>query len=160
MRSYWLLLSILFVVLALLVLGATKLRHTESYILPTLEGTLVLKQLSEALRHILDRQKTRFAPPLEVLNERNVFEEFTLEEGRRSFTENKKRIVLCLRNNNSFYKWNSLMYVALHEVSHVICDELHHTSKFHAINRALLSHAERLGYYDSSIAFESKYCGM
>lgn len=151
----YLLLCLVFIIIALFFWR----RSSESF-LPSAEGTMVLKRLSDALRHILDRKQTRFAPPLELLNERDVFNDFTLEEGRKSFTENKKRIVLCLRNGDNFYKWNSLVYVALHEVSHVICTELHHTSKFHAINRALLSHAEKLGYYDSSIPFESKYCGM
>jgi hypothetical protein len=68
---------------------------------------------------------------------------------------------VCLRKNpHEFYSWNSLMYVMCHEVAHVICDELHHTEKFHAINAALLKRAQTLGYYDPRVPFESNYCGL
>lgn len=149
------------IVILVIIIKCICFGREEYFVRPTFETSRLLKMVSDALFDILDHNQTVFAPPLESLNDRDVFNEFTLEEGTRSFTENKKRIVLCVRKSStSLYTWNSVMFVALHEVSHVICDELHHTRKFHDINKALLLHAERLGFYDSSIAFESKYCGL
>lgn len=155
------LISVLLLVLFVIIFLFIRVENREAYVRPTPETVQLLKMISDALYDILDNKKTVFAPPLDSLNRRNVFEEFTLEEGTRSFTENKKRIVLCVKKSPTvLYKWNSVMFVALHEVSHVICDELHHTKKFYDINNALLKHAERLGFYDSTIPFESTYCGV
>jgi len=137
-------------------------RQREAFLINTPEAISKLQELSEAAREILSlKVEDDDDNSLAMLRNRNVYEEFTLSEGSRSYTENKKRIVLCLRKTaNEFYSWNSLMFVLCHELAHVICDELHHTSKFHAINRALMRRAERLGYYNPKIPFESSYCGM
>ena len=45
------------------------------------------------------------------------------------------------------------------ELSHVICDEIGHTAKFHRIFRDLLELAEQKNIYDSSIPIVKNYCG-
>lgn len=119
----------------------------------------MLRILNEAIYDILDNKKWTFVGELETLNRRHLYDEFTMEEGYSSFTENKKRIVLCLRDkNNNIYPFNSLIYVLLHEVAHVINREIHHTKKFQKIFNELLIHSERLGYYNPKLPFESNYC--
>lgn len=119
----------------------------------------VLERLKEATFHILDNKKFYFYSYLTPLNFKNYYQEITIQEGKQSFTENKKNIFLCMRDRTgNVYDFNSLMYVLLHEISHVINDELHHTQKFKNIFSELLKHAENLGYYNSNIPFESKYC--
>jgi hypothetical protein len=81
-------------------------------------------------------------------------------EGKKSYTINKKKIYLCLKDeNNEYYEFNMLMYVAIHELSHVVCDEIGHTQKFHRIFREMLELAEQKNIYDSSIPIIKNYCG-
>ena len=164
-RPQVLFLVLLFLTIGLVVVIINKQRRRvrESYVINSPSAVSLLHRLSEAMRDILSSTSSGGGGDYltAMLNGRDVYNEFTMEEGSRSYTENKKRIVVCLRKNpHEFYSWNSLMYVMCHEVAHVICDELHHTEKFNAINAALLKRAETLGYYDRRVPFESNYCGL
>ena len=62
-----------------------------------------------------------------------------LLRGKKSYTINKKRIHLCLKDETgNYYDKNMLIYVLLHELAHVRCPEIGHTEKFHTIFRELL----------------------
>lgn len=81
-------------------------------------------------------------------------------EGDKSYTINKKKIYLCLKDdNNEYYDFNMLIYVAIHELSHVLCDEIGHTPKFNRIFQDNLLKAEKLGIYDSNKPIITNYCG-
>ena len=81
-------------------------------------------------------------------------------EGKKSYCINKRKIYLCLRDEKKeYYPFNMLMYVSIHELAHVICDEIGHTPKFHRIFKELLEKAESLNIYDSKIPIVSNYCG-
>jgi len=81
-------------------------------------------------------------------------------EGKKSYTINKKKVYLCLKDDDGeYYNFNMLIYVSIHELSHVICDEIGHTAKFHRIFRDLLELAEQKNIYDSSIPIVKNYCG-
>lgn len=129
----------------------------ESLVINTPTSIHVLNNISDKLFEILnmkiDDELVAF------LKDRDVYKEFTMEEGRKSFTENKHRMVLCIQERNGhYYNDNSLMFVALHELAHVINDEFHHTKKFYYIQDLLLERARLLGYYDPNISFQSNYC--
>lgn len=80
-------------------------------------------------------------------------------EGKRSYTINKKRIYICLKDeNNEYYDFNMLMYVSIHELAHAICNEIGHTEKFYRIFKQLLKKAERLNIYNPKIPIISNYC--
>lgn len=82
-----------------------------------------------------------------------------IKSGKKSFTINKQDMTLCLRDEkNKYYNDNMLMYVAIHELAHVLCDEIGHTKKFYAINDVLLEKAEKLGIYDSNKPIIQDYC--
>lgn len=154
-------LGLVFLIILISIVVMARRRKREGYVVNSPDALSLLQRLSEATRDMLGWQEVYHSGVLEPLNRRNVYSEFTMQEGNRSYTENKKRIVICLRKSSTvFYSWNSLMYVVCHEVAHVICDELHHTEKFHTINAALLKRAEDLGYYDPKVPFESNYCGL
>ena len=77
----------------------------------------------------------------------------------KSFTINKSRVNLCLKDKEgNYYDDNMLMYVALDELAHVMCDEIGHTDKFHEIFDKLLEKAAAHGIYDPSIPPISNYC--
>jgi hypothetical protein len=81
-------------------------------------------------------------------------------EDDKSYTINKKRVYMCLRDeNDNYYPMNMLMYVAIHELAHVLCNEVGHTPKFQTIFKQLLTKAETLGIYDPKIPVIRDYCG-
>ena len=80
-------------------------------------------------------------------------------KGDKSYTINKKKIYLCLKDENGkYYNKNMLMYVTIHELAHVLCDEVGHTEKFHKIFDGLLEKATQMGMYNPSIPLEENYC--
>ena len=67
-----------------------------------------------------------------------------------SYTINKgDKIILCIRSpTGSFYNLNEIIYIFIHELSHIICSEIGHTEKFYNINKFLIQEAIRLNLYN------------
>ena len=57
-----------------------------------------------------------------------------------------------------YYEDNMLIYVALHELAHVLCDEVGHTEKWKKIFEDLLVDAENKGVYNSNVPPILDYC--
>ena len=83
-----------------------------------------------------------------------------LYKGKKSYTINKKKIYLCLKDEkNEYYSTNMLIYVLLHEFSHYLNkDDIGHTEKFHKIFDDLIEKADSMGIYDASIPPIENYC--
>jgi len=80
-------------------------------------------------------------------------------KGNKSYTINKKTVYLCLEDQNgNYYNLNILVYVLLHEISHVLCKSIGHNEEFQSIFDKLLSKAEEKGYYDPSQKIPNDYC--
>jgi len=80
-------------------------------------------------------------------------------EGERSYTINKEKVYLCLKDEDGkYYDDNSLIFVLTHEISHALNDEVGHTEKFHKIFEDLLNKATELGLYNPSIPMVKNYC--
>jgi len=98
------------------------------------------------------KEKLRLLDPR--VNKLRIFED------DKSYTINKKRVYLCLKDSEGhYYPMNMLMYVAIHELAHVLCNEVGHTPKFQKIFKELLVKAEKLGIYDPKIPVIKDYCG-
>lgn len=79
--------------------------------------------------------------------------------GNKSYTINKQKVYLCLKDENGeYYEDNMLIYVAHHELAHVLCDEVGHTDKWKKIFEDLLVDAEKKAVYDSNIPPILDYC--
>ena len=83
-----------------------------------------------------------------------------------SYSVNKgEQIVFCLRskkNKNKIHDLNLVMYVALHEISHVACPEFGHTQLFKKIFAFFTRVAIDIGIY-KKINFRIdplEYCGL
>ena len=102
----------------------------------------------------------KFIGPLEPLNDLNLLNSLVMVEDNESYTINKKIIHLCTKDpqNGSYYDRNTLLFVVLHELAHVLCKDVGHTENFLSINSALLNHAIANGLYDSSKPFMKNYC--
>lgn len=69
-------------------------------------------------------------------NVRRRVNEMYIVNDTYTFTVDKREIHL----HNSKDK-NSMIVAAIHELAHVVCDDLHHTSKFYSIENELLQRA-------------------
>ena len=83
-----------------------------------------------------------------------------LYKGKKSYTINKDKIYLCLKDeNDDYYPTNHLIYVMIHEFAHYINkDDIGHTEKFHRIFEDLLEQAHDMGIYNASIQPVENYC--
>ena len=96
---------------------------------------------------------------LKHLNKRNILDDITIMRGDNSYTINKRKVYICMKDENGkYYNENMLTYVLLHELAHVICDEVGHTQKFHQIFEKLLERAVALKIYDNSKELIFNYC--
>lgn len=101
---------------------------------------------------------------LENYNPESVSEGGT-EVGYTSYSVNKgEKIVLCIRQKetNAFVDINTIMYVSVHELGHLMTDEIGHTDKFWKNFRWLLKEAIDVGLY-KHVDFAKKphqYCGI
>lgn len=83
-----------------------------------------------------------------------------LYKGDKSYTINKERVFLCLKDEHGeYYPLNMLIYVLLHECAHILNTyDIGHTEKFHEIFEQLLDRATKLGVYNPSIPVLNNYC--
>lgn len=83
-----------------------------------------------------------------------------LYKGNKSYTINKDKIYLCLRDEKGeYYPTNMLVYVLLHEFAHYLNkDDIGHTEKFHKIFEDLIDQAHKHGIYNPSIPPIDGYC--
>ena len=83
-----------------------------------------------------------------------------------SYSVNKgEELVFCLKSKkkqNKYHNINLLMYVALHELAHVACPELHHTPLFKRIFAFFCKIAIKLKLwiYEDYEKNPKEYCGM
>lgn len=106
-------------------------------------------------------------PKLEMVREKFAildpkYANIPLRAGNSSFTENKEIITMCLRDpkTNEYYDDNSIMYVALHELSHMLSKSTGHGDEFKIKFSNLLRQAARLGIYNPNIPMPESYCGV
>jgi hypothetical protein len=83
-----------------------------------------------------------------------------LYKGDKSYTINKEKIYLCLKDEkDQYYPTNHLVYVLIHELAHLLNkDDIGHTPKFHSIFEDLLDKAHKLEIYNPSIPPTLNYC--
>jgi hypothetical protein len=123
-----------------------------------LQDDPVLKKLREKFEQFFSQERY-WSAPLEMLNERDVMNEITMYRGDMSYTINKEKVYICLKNEDGeYYNENMLIYVLAHEISHVLCDEIGHTDKFHRIFDTLLDKMSEDGLYNPAIPIEMEYC--
>jgi len=94
----------------------------------------------------------------------NALSENTPDSSYTSYSENKgQKIVFCIRSKktNKLVDLNTMMFVALHEMSHLMTKSIGHNPEFWANFRILLRIAIRNGIYEcKDYQVESEdYCG-
>lgn len=94
----------------------------------------------------------------------NSVSEGSVESGYTSYSVNKgEKIILCIRQKDkSFVDKNIIMYVAIHEIGHLMTKEVGHTDTFWANFKFLLEEAMAIGLY-TKMDFNNRpvdYCGI
>jgi hypothetical protein len=127
----------------------------------------ILQEICRDLIYLFKNQKLnygKFVGSLKPLNNVDkVLDNLLIVEDNESFTINKKVIHLCIKEPKSgkYYDKNTLMFVILHELAHVLCNnDIGHTENFFIINKVLLEYAIKHGLYDNSKPFINNYCGL
>ena len=93
------------------------------------------------------------------INDGNVMDHIKMYRGNKSYTLNKKKVYICMKDNDGkYYDKNMLIYVIAHELSHVLCDEIGHTPKFQEIFDKLLEELAAFGLYNPEIPINYEYC--
>lgn len=94
----------------------------------------------------------------------NNLSETTKNAEYTSYSVNKGEMIsLCIRNNDeTFIDNNTIMFVFIHELSHVMTDEIGHPKIFWDNMKYLLEEAEKVGVYKPIDYKENpkNYCGM
>lgn len=91
-----------------------------------------------------------------------IVKNLKMYKGDKSYTINKQKIFLCLRDEKKeYYPLNMMVYVCLHEVAHILNDkDIGHTEAFHEKFDELLKKATELGMYNPNIPVIKNYCGQ
>jgi predicted metal-dependent hydrolase len=102
---------------------------------------------------------------VERFNPENMCEN-NVDSGSTSYSENKgERIVICLRQKEKPYPLideNTVMFVVLHEMAHLMTTTVGHTPEFWANFRRILKDAIRASVYQevNYTREPADYCGM
>jgi hypothetical protein len=128
---------------------------------------LIYKQIEDFTLQddpMIDELKKELEPLKNIENFRGknlkeIIDNLKIYKGDKSYTINKEKIFLCLKDEkNNYYNKNILMYVLAHEISHVLSESVGHTDEFHDIFQDLLAKITDLGLYNPSIPIDKNYC--
>jgi hypothetical protein len=98
----------------------------------------------------------------------DVFSENSMTSADTSYSENKgQRIVVCLRDKTKAPEYplidiNTIMFVMLHEMSHLMTETIGHTPEFWQNFKRILHDAVKVGIY-TPVNYSRQptpYCGM
>lgn len=124
----------------------------------------VVSNLRKEVQRMIDSRTIPWTHFLEVMNHRkkDVVKKLKLCKGSTSYTIDKNTTYLCVidENTGKYYEKNMLMHVFLHELAHVICDEIGHTKLFDDIFKQLMDESHDFGIYDKYAPLLADYCGV
>lgn len=135
-----------------------------------IEAANTLAKLREKLTQIVDSLVEKNGDDPRTKRLKNRFNPYKISESaanstQTSYSVNKgEKIVFCLRSkdkNQDIHDFNTITFVALHELAHIMTKSIGHTTEFWDNFRFILKHAIQHGYYEKQ-DFRSRperYCG-
>ena len=118
----------------------------------------MLDRLRSKLTEFFDHKKN-WNGNLATLNGKNPMKNINLYKSNKSYTINKERIYMCLKDETgNYYSENMLIYVLLHELGHVLSKSIGHTDEFYRIFDDLLLEATKNNLYDPNQPIVKDYC--
>lgn len=120
-------------------------------------------KLMRLIKHMVAKYSTKDVYQLYSNYNPDYISEGSHVSGFTSYTVGKSKLVLCIRQkDNSFVEKNTIMYVAIHELAHMMTPETGHTPSFWSNFKILLEEAISIGLY-KKVDFANKpqdYCGI
>jgi hypothetical protein len=132
------------------------------------DAVRLLSRVNRRLERLVARMKARYPDDAEVqfmahnYNPDNV-SEGSQQDGYTSYSVGKgEKIVLCIRTDDRLERMNTIMYVAIHELAHVMTREYGHTPGFWSNFERLLDEAVAAGLYrkEDYASKPQPYCGI
>lgn len=130
-----------------------------------------LANITNKLKKLVEHVKKEFPDRTNVkrlaegFNPQKVSETLPTSEFT-AFSENKgEKLAFCLdteKNGGKLIDENTLMFVGIHEISHIATESVGHTNEFWSNFKFLLEEAERMNIY-KPVDYKKqpqKYCGM
>jgi hypothetical protein len=132
---------------------------------------LIKKRCDELVNHIKNNASLMKQDEFKILTERYISKKTEFSEKDKlsnytSYTENKgDKIVFCMRqrnDNEDLIDLNTMMFVAIHEVAHIMTKDIGHHKDFWSNFKKLLQVSVDIGIYESEDykATPRSYCGM
>lgn len=84
---------------------------------------------------------------------------FSLVSDSKTYTSNKRviHILIVDPKTSKTYNYNTLLYVAIHELTHVMCPEEGHTDLYYKYNKLLVDQAIKDGFLISGGEYDNSY---
>jgi hypothetical protein len=132
------------------------------------EAADMLAHINENLTRLVNTVKTEEREGVEQLKE--YFDPNNITENGpngkyKAYSVNKgEQLSLCLRSvkTDDFLDMNIIIFVAIHELAHIMTDEIGHTQKFWDNMKFLLEKAVNMGIY-KAVNYKDEpedYCGL
>ena len=132
----------------------------------------LLAQTTDKLKYLVENMNARYRNRKNVQRLVENFNPTTIKETLptseyTAYSENKgEKLAFCLnknkKNNENLIDQNTLMFVAIHEIAHIMTLSVGHTEEFWQNFKFLLENAVELGIYEP-IDYKKNpknYCGM
>lgn len=129
-----------------------------------------VEELKNKISAWMNARVTPWTGHLECLNhkKKNIMDKIRMCQGGSSYTIDKEFMYICSKDpkTGEYYDDTMLMHVMLHEISHVICDEIGHTKKFDDIFTDLMNEchnptcSNQYQIYDKYAPLLDDYCGV
>lgn len=129
--------------------------------------------IAATMKHIMDKEQIqeRLTQLFDHYNAKKIFEISPLNsEGVTSYTEDKKILILCLRKKSAnpqtgehdLHDINTIMFVVLHELSHMMNNTWGHPVEFWTLFKFMLLNGLETGIYDpvDYSKYPINYCGL
>lgn len=128
-----------------------------------------LAEINKTLTSLVRHMMARFPDNADIIRlydnyNPDAISEGSAESGYTSYSVNKgEKLILCIRQKDkSFVDMNTILYVAIHEIAHIMTSEIGHTTMFWDNFKFLLNEAIEVGLY-KKVDYANKprdYCGI
>ena len=128
----------------------------------------IIFKINNSLDDFVQRLSSQFPNDQRIQRLKSRYKKSALlqSEDHNTYTINKQQIMMCIRDYSNKKEvhddFNLLMFVAIHELSHVMSESIHHTDEFWSNFKFLLKNAAEMRfYYPVDYTYDSKnYCMM
>ena len=135
------------------------------------EAADMLAKIRQKLENLISSMKEKYPNDAAVLRMSSKFNPDNISESGKSsqytsYSVNKgEKIVFCIRqkdDNETFVDMNTMTFVSIHELAHVMSKSVGHTDEFWKNFKILLNEAINMGIYNKEDYRDNpkEYCGI